>query len=103
MLMIKKNDTVSIISGKDKGKSGKVMRVFKTNDKALVERMNISKKAQRRTQQNQQGGFVELEMPIHLSNLMLICKQCNKPTRFKISVLKDGTKIRECKKCKAAL
>ena len=103
MFRIKKDDVVSVITGKDKGKKGKVVEVFPLLSRALVEGVNMVKKTRRRTQQNQQGGIVSIELPIHLSNLMLICKQCNKPTRFRAVILKDGTKVRECKKCGAAI
>lgn len=103
MLRIKKDDIVAVMNGKDKGKKGKVLEVFTGEGRALVENINLVKKARRRTQQNQQGGIVDIEAPVHLSNIMLVCKQCNKPTRFKVSVLKDGAKIRECKKCGAAI
>jgi large subunit ribosomal protein L24 len=101
MLKIKRNDQVEVISGKDRGKKGKVLRVFPIQEKALVENINLMKKAVRRTREDQKGGIVEMESPIHLSNLLLVCKQCNKSTRTKSSVLKDGSKIRECKKCGA--
>ena len=103
MLRIRKNDMVAVITGKDKGKRGKVIQVFPLTSRAVVENTNLVKKARRRTQQNQKGGIADIEAAIHLSNLMLICKHCNKPTRFKATVLKDGSKIRECKKCKTAL
>ena len=103
MLRIRKNDLVAVITGKDKGKKGKVIEVYPKISRALVENINVAKKTKRRSQQNQQGGITDMEMPIHLSNLMLICKQCNKPSRFRVSVLKDGEKLRECKKCGAAL
>ena len=103
MLRIKKDDMVAVITGKDKGKKGKVIEVFPSQLRALVENINTVKKTRRRTQQNQQGGIVSIEMPIYLSNLMLVCRQCNKPTKFRVSVLKDGTKLRECKKCGAAI
>lgn len=98
MLHIKKDDLVYVITGKDKGKTGKVLRTFPKEHKALVERINMIKKASRKTQQNPQGGFVEREAPIHLSNIMLIDKRTNKPTRFGASLLKDGDKIRVSKK-----
>jgi len=101
MIKIKKNDIVEVIAGKDDGKKGKVLRVFPKDQKAIVENINIIKKARKRTQEDQKGGIVEIEKPINLSNLMLMCKQCNKRIRTKISVLKDGSKIRECKKCGA--
>lgn len=98
MLKIKKNDQVMIISGKDKGKTGKVIQVLPTVNRAVVENINVMKKAQRKSQQNPQGGFLEMEAPIHLSNIMLIDKKSNKPTRIGASVLKDGAKIRISKR-----
>ncbi|MCA9408137.1 MAG: 50S ribosomal protein L24 [Candidatus Omnitrophica bacterium] len=98
MLRIKKNDVVMVISGKDKGKSGKVLRIFPEKERAVVENINMVKKARRRTQQDQQGGFMEIEAPIHISNLMLFDKKVNKATRFGVSILKDGTKVRISKK-----
>jgi len=97
MLGIRKNDQVVVIVGKDKGKTGKVLRVFPLEAKAIVENINKVKKAQRRTQQNQKGGFVEIERPIHLSNIMLLDKKTNKPTRFGIKILKDGSRVRVSK------
>ncbi len=98
MLSIKKNDIVYVIAGKDKGKTGKVLRVFPKKNRVIVENINIVKKARRRTQQDQQGGWVEIEAPIHISNVMLLDKKTNKPTRFGVSILKDGTKVRISKK-----
>jgi large subunit ribosomal protein L24 len=103
MLRIRKNDFVAVIAGKDKGKRGKVIRIFPFDHRAIVENINIVKKARRRTQQDQKGGIIDIEAPVDMSNLMLVCKQCNRPTRFKVSILKDGAKIRECKKCGAAV
>ena len=96
MLRIKKNDKVIVIAGKDRGKTGKVLEVFPSAERVLVESINKVKKAQRKTQQNPQGGLVDIEAPIHISNVMLIDKK-NKPTRFKASILKDGTKVRVSK------
>ncbi len=101
MLKIKRNDYVEVISGKDRGKKGKILRVFPGQGTALVENINLMKKAMRKTQEDQKGGIVPVERPIHLSNLLLVCKQCNKSIRTKFNVLNDGTKIRECKKCGA--
>ena len=98
MLRIKKNDKVMVIAGKDKGKSGKVLSVFVQEQKVLVEKINMAKKSHRKTQQDQQGGFVEIEVPIHISNVMLIDKKTNQPTRFGAKILKDGTKVRISKK-----
>jgi len=99
MLKIKKEDNVAVISGKDKGKKGRVIAVFPKSNRALVEGINFVKKHMRKTQQEQQAGIVQKEMSINLSNLMLICKRCNKPVRFGVSILKDGSKIRNCKSC----
>ncbi len=98
MLRNKKNDKVMVISGKDKGKTGKVMKMLTGQDKVLVEKINMVKKARRKTQQDQQGGFVEIEAPIHISNVMLVDKKTNQPTRFGVKVLKDGSKVRISKK-----
>ena len=98
MLSIKKNDEVIVVAGKDKGKKGKVLRVFPKASRAIVEHINLVKKAQRKTQENQNGGFIEIEAPIHISNIMLLDKKTDKPTRFGISVLKDGKKVRISKK-----
>ncbi|MFP4472301.1 MAG: 50S ribosomal protein L24 [Candidatus Omnitrophota bacterium] len=98
MLRIKKNDKVKIIAGKDKGKTGTVLKVFPAEDRVLVEKINMAKKSRRRTQQDQEGGFVELEMPMHISNVMLIDKKSGTPTRAGTKILKDGSKVRVSKK-----
>ena len=103
MLRIRKDDVVMVVSGKDKGKTGKVMRVFPKDCRALVENINLVKKSKRRTQQDQKGGIVDIEAPIHLSNLMLLDKQNNKATRVSIDVLKDGSKTRKAKLSGAAI
>lgn len=98
MLMIKKDDMVKIIAGKDKGKTGKVTRVDSESNRVVVEKINMVKKAQRKTQQNPQGGLIEIEAPIHRSNVMLIDKKTNKASRFGVKILKDGSKVRISKK-----
>ena len=98
MLGIKKNDKVMVIAGKDKGKTGKVLKVFPAGNKVLVEKINIAKKARRKTQQDQQGGFIDIEVPLHISNVMLVDKKTNQPTRFGAKILKDGSKVRVSKK-----
>jgi len=90
---------VSVLKGKDRGKKGKVLKVFLSQGKALVESLNLVKKSRRRTQESPQGGVVSKEAPIAVSNLMLICRQCNKPARFAAVTLKDGSKSRQCKSC----
>jgi len=103
MSRIKKNDTVTVLAGRDKGKTGKVLRVYPARQKAIVEGVNFVKKHQRKTREDQQGGVVQRESAIHLSDLALFCKGCNRLTRAGFEVLKDGTKTRYCKKCKEAL
>lgn len=98
MLRIKKNDKVLVITGKDKGKTGKILHVFPEANKVLVEKLNLVKKAKKKTQQDQQGGFIDIEMPLHISNVMLVDKKTNNPTRFGVKILKDGTKVRVSKK-----
>jgi large subunit ribosomal protein L24 len=98
MSRIKKNDRVMVITGKDKGKIGKVLRVYPENQRVLVEHINMLKKAVRKTQQNPQGGIIDREVPIHLSNVMLVDKKNNQPTRIRMEILKDGTKVRVAKK-----
>ena len=98
MLSIKKNDQVFVIAGKDKGKTGKVLKIFPKDRRAIVENINMVKKARRKTQQDQQGGISEIEAPINISNIMLLDKKTNQPTRFGVSILKDGSKVRISKK-----
>lgn len=98
MLRIKKNDQVIVITGKDKGKAGRVLKILPEEGRAVVEHINVVKKSQKKSQQNPQGGFIEREASIHISNIMLLDKKTNKPTRFGVSILKDGTKVRMSKK-----
>lgn len=99
MLRIKKNDLVIAIAGKNKGKKGKVLKIFPRQNKVIVERLNMFKKNVRPSQKNQQGGIISQEAPLHLSNVMLFCSRCAKAVGFRNNVLKDGSKIRICKKC----
>lgn len=100
MAKIKKNDTVRILTGKDKGKSGKVITVFPKTMRALVQGLNLVKKHARRTKEDQQGGIIQKESPVHISNLMVVCQKCGKPTSLGSNMLSDGTRVRICKKCK---
>ena len=99
MFKIKRGDIVQVIQGEDKGKKGKILTVLTKERRAIVEGINLVKKHKRRTQQDQQGGVVSIETPIGLSKLMPFCKSCNRPSRVKFSVLKDGTKTKVCKEC----
>jgi len=103
MFKIKKSDMVYVTKGKDRGKKGKVLIIFTDAKRALVEGLNLAKKHKKKTQQDQQGGIVSIEAPINLSNLALLCKHCNRPARVGVTILKDGTKSRFCKKCKEAI
>ena len=103
MFKIKKGDIVVVRKGADKGKKGKVLGLFEQRKKALVEGINMKKKHTRATRQDQKGGIKSIEAPVSVSNLMLFCKQCNKEVRVGVTILKDGTKSRTCKKCKEAL
>ena len=96
---IKKNDTVKVLAGKEKGKSGKVLRLIPKKDRAIVEKLNMVKRHMRPGPQSRQGGILEKEAPIHISNLMLVCSKCTDPTRVGYKVLEDGKKVRYCKKC----
>ena len=100
MAKVRRNDMVQVIAGKEKGKKGKVLRFFPMDNRAIVEGLNLVKKHQRRRQQEQQTGIAQISSPIHISNLMLICKNCNQPTRVGFLIAPDGTKSRICKKCK---
>ncbi|RJO64231.1 MAG: 50S ribosomal protein L24 [Candidatus Omnitrophota bacterium] len=102
MSKIKKNDTVQAIKGKDRGKKGKVLKVI-GESRIIVEGINLVKKSMRKKQQDQQGGIVSIEAPLAIANVILLCKNCNKPTRIGIKVAKDGSKARVCKQCKGTL
>lgn len=97
MLRIKRDDKVLVISGKDKGKIGKVVTVFPKEQRAIVESINVIKKAVRRSDTYPQGGYIELEKPIHLAKLMLVDSKTNKPSRVAAKFLKDGNKVRVSK------
>jgi large subunit ribosomal protein L24 len=103
MERIKKDDTVVVIAGKDKGKTGRVVRVYPRTDKVMVEGVNIATKHQRVTQSRggaREGGIVHVEVPVHRSNVMPVCPKCDEPTRVGVRVV-DGEKVRVCKKCEA--
>lgn len=96
---LKKNDQVEVITGKDKGRVGKILRLIPNKDRAVVERINMIKRHKKPNQMNQQGQIVETEASIHVSNLQLICPECTKTGRIGKRTLADGTKIRFCKSC----
>jgi len=98
---LKKDDTVQLIAGKDKGKRGKVVKILRDKDRVVVEGANIVKKAMKRKSQQDRGGIVEVEAAIHVSNVMIVCKKCG-PTRIGYK-LEGDNKVRVCKKCGEAL
>lgn len=103
VLKIRKDDQVFIISGKDKGKNGKVLTVYPCEKRVLVEGVNFIKKNMRRTQETQQQGIIQKESPLSISNVMLLCKHCNRPARIGFKILADNSKARFCKKCKEVI
>jgi len=102
-LGIKKNDTISVITGKEKGKKGRVLSVSPLKDQLLIEKVNIIKRHMKPTRKYTQGGIIEKEAPLHISNVMLVCPKCSKPTRIGNSLLQDGRKVRMCKKCREVI
>jgi len=102
-LGIKKNDTILVITGKEKGKKGRVLSVSPLKDQLLIEKVNIIKRHMKPTRKYAQGGIIEKESPLHISNVMLVCPKCSKPTRIGNSLLQDGRKVRMCKKCREVI
>jgi large subunit ribosomal protein L24 len=98
-LAIKKEDTVFVIAGKEKGKRGRVLSVLPGKQRVIVERVNMIKKHMKPSKQYQQGGIIDKEAAIHRSNVMLVCPKCDAPTRVGAHLLSDGRKVRACKKC----
>ncbi|MBB6062225.1 large subunit ribosomal protein L24 [Thermosipho japonicus] len=96
---IRKGDTVMVLSGKDKGKTGEVVRVIPKEDKVIVRGVNVVKRHQRPNAQMRQGGIIEKESPIYACKVALVCPSCGKATRVGFRFLEDGTKVRYCKKC----
>jgi large subunit ribosomal protein L24 len=96
---IKRNDTVEVISGREKGKRGKVLIILRDKQRVIVERVNFIKRHQRPTQKVRQGGIIEREGSLHVSNVMLVCGKCGRPTRTGSQSLADGRRVRVCKRC----
>jgi large subunit ribosomal protein L24 len=102
-MKIKKNDIVTVIRGRDKGKSGKVLKVLTKDDRVIVEKVNFVKKHTKPSQKVQQGGILEKEAPLHVAKVMLICNKCGKRTKVKMGRLAEGKAVRICKKCNEML
>jgi len=102
-MKIRKNDTVFVIAGKDKGKKGKVRFAYPKKNRVLVEGVNFVRKHSRARAQVRQAGIIDLEVPVHISNVMLLCQKCNRPTRIGFTFLEDGRKVRICRSCKEVI
>jgi len=100
MFKIRRGDFVYVLTGKDRGKKGNVLKVLPKESKAIVEGINYIKKHMRRRREDEPGGIVQIEAPIHISNLAIFCKKCNQKTRVGFKFLEDGEKVRFCKRCK---
>jgi large subunit ribosomal protein L24 len=102
-VQIRKNDSVIVIGGKERGKTGKVLRVLPEKDAVVIERLNMVKRHTKPRGPQQPGGIVEKEAAIHASNIMILCDKCNAPVRVGHKTLADGKKIRICRRCNEAL
>ncbi|MBI4495397.1 MAG: 50S ribosomal protein L24 [Deltaproteobacteria bacterium] len=96
---VRKNDLVQVVSGKERGKTGKVLKVLPKKNRVVVEKVNFIKRHARPTGKTRQGGIVEKEGPIHVSNVLLFCPKCNRGVRTGQRVLENGKKAPFCKKC----
>ncbi len=98
-MKIKKNDNVLVIAGKDRGKKGKVRFAYPDNEKIMVEGVNMVNRHLKALREVRQAGIVEREAPMNVSNVMLLCNKCNKPTRVGYRRLEDGSRVRVCRVC----
>ena len=98
-MTVRTDDIVKVLSGRDKGKTGKVMSVDPTSGKVMVEGINVAKRHQKPRKQGQPGGIISKETPIYISKVMRICPKCDQPTRMAHKTDDDGKKVRICKKC----
>jgi large subunit ribosomal protein L24 len=98
-MKIRRDDEVLVITGDDRGKKGKVRRYYPHEDRLVVDGVNMVKRHMKPRANVRQAGIIEREAPIHISDVMLICTKCNKPTRVGFLILEDKTKVRICKKC----
>ena len=102
-MKIRKEDTVLVIAGKDKGKKGKVRFAYPKKQRILVEGVNFIKKHSRARGAVRQAGIIDLEVPIHISNVMLLCDKCGKPSRVGFEKLEDGRRVRVCRSCREVI
>ena len=102
-MKIRKNDTVLVIAGKDKGKKGKVRFAYPKKERILIEGINFIKKHSKARGQAKQAGIIDLEAPVNVSNVMLFCDKCNHPVRIGYRFLEDGRKVRICRSCREVI
>ncbi len=102
-MQIKKNDNVMVVSGKEKGKRGRVIAVYPSTNRLLIEKLNMIKRHTRPNQQMRQGGIVEKESPISASNVKVICTKCDKPTSVSRQAQGEGSRVRVCRNCNEAI
>ncbi|MFC1901921.1 50S ribosomal protein L24 [Chloroflexota bacterium] len=102
-MKIKKDDTVLVIAGKDKGKKGKVRFSYPEKQKVLVEGVNFIKKHSKAKGAAKQAGIIDLEAPLNISNIMLVCDKCSKPSRIGYEKLEDGRRVRICRSCREVI
>jgi large subunit ribosomal protein L24 len=102
-MIIRKNDTVLVIAGKDKGKKGKVRFAYPKDERLIVEGINFIKKHARATGQVKQAGIIDREAPLHVSDVMFLCDKCQHPARIGFRFLEDGKKVRYCKSCQEVI
>ncbi len=102
-MQVRKNDTVLVIVGKDRGKKGKVRQALPKESRVVIEGVNVVKRHMRARGATRQAGIIEREAPIHVSNVMLLCTKCNRPTRIGFRFLEDGSKVRICRRCKEVI
>jgi large subunit ribosomal protein L24 len=100
---IKKNDTVMVVAGRDRGKTGKVMRVLPERGRVVIERLNIVKRHTKPRGAQSPGGIVEKEAPLDISNVMIFCDRCNAPVRVGVKTADDGARNRVCRRCGEAI
>ena len=102
-MQVRRNDTVLVIAGKDRGKKGKVRQALPKESRVVIEGVNVVKRHMKAQGATRQAGIIEREAPIHVSNVMLLCTKCNRPTRIGFRFLEDGSKVRICRCCKEVI
>ncbi len=100
---IRKNDTVMVIKGRERGKTGKVLRVIPASGRVVIERLNLVKRHQKARGAGTAGGIIEKEAPLQLANVMILCERCNAPVRIGTKIAADGAKARTCRRCGESL